>query len=151
MTSSQIASTAFTLGTVAVLPFYTLMVFVPKSTLAKRVMESNIPFASLAILYGCLVYLSWTPSTLTLLFASKYWLPELPGISKMFASEMTLASAWIHFLVVDLYAARQVFVDGLKNKVETRHLVILCLLSCPFGIVTHLITKEMMKIAKGPR
>ena len=31
---------------------------------------------------------------------------QLPGIAKMFSSEMTLASAWIHLLVVDLFAAR---------------------------------------------
>lgn len=31
---------------------------------------------------------------------------QLPGILKMFSSEMTLASAWIHLLVVDLFAAR---------------------------------------------
>lgn len=31
---------------------------------------------------------------------------QLPGIARMFANEMTLASAWIHFLAVDLFAAR---------------------------------------------
>lgn len=31
---------------------------------------------------------------------------QLPGIAKIFSSEMTLASAWIHLLVVDLFAAR---------------------------------------------
>ncbi|CAN6579589.1 unnamed protein product [Malus baccata var. baccata] len=30
----------------------------------------------------------------------------LPGIGRMFLNEMTLASAWIHLLVVDLFAAR---------------------------------------------
>jgi hypothetical protein len=31
---------------------------------------------------------------------------QLPGIVRMFASEMTVASAWIHLLAVDLFAAR---------------------------------------------
>jgi len=31
---------------------------------------------------------------------------QLPGIARMFSSELTLASAWIHLLVVDLFAAR---------------------------------------------
>lgn len=149
ITSSQIATTAFTWGTVAVLPFYILMVLVPKSTLTKRVMDSNLPFATLAILYGYLLYLSWTPSTLNVIFATKYLLPELPGITKMFANEMTMASVWIHLLLVDLYAARQVFRDGLKNNVETRHSVTLCLLSCPIGILTHVITKVMIKSSNG--
>ncbi|KAL6961000.1 Short-chain dehydrogenase/reductase aba4 [Sarracenia purpurea var. burkii] len=141
--SSQIASGVFTLGTAAVLPFYTLMVLAPKAELTRKSMESSIPFVVLGILYAYLLYLSWTPDTIRLMFASKYWLPELPGIAKMFSNEMTLASAWIHLLAVDLFAARQVFQDGLENKIETRHSVSLCLLFCPVGIATHFITKAI--------
>ncbi|KAM1584333.1 hypothetical protein FF2_037274 [Malus domestica] len=147
LASSQIASTAFTFGTASVLPFYALMVLAPKAELTKISMESSIPYIVLGVLYAYLLYLSWTPETLQLIFASKYWLPELPGIGRMFLNEMTLASAWIHLLVVDLFAARQVFRDGLDNKIETRHSVSLCLFFCPVGIVTHVITKELTKNA----
>ncbi|KAA8547800.1 hypothetical protein F0562_004229 [Nyssa sinensis] len=145
LVSSQIARSAFTWGTVAVLPFYTLMVLAPKSETTKKSMESSIPYVVLGILYAYLLYLSWTPDTIRLMFASKYWLPELAGIAKMFSTEMTLASAWIHLLAVDLFAARQVFHDGLENKIETRHSVSLCLLFCPIGIITHVITKALNK------
>ncbi|KAF5748017.1 hypothetical protein HS088_TW05G00749 [Tripterygium wilfordii] len=143
--SSQIASGVFTIGTAAVLPFYTLMVVAPKAELTRRSMESTIPYIVLGLLYGYLLYLSWTPDTIRWMFASKYLLPELPGIAKMFSSEMTLASAWIHLLAVDLFAARQVFHDGLENEVETRHSVSLCLLFCPIGILTHVLTKAVTK------
>nr|XP_009788772.1 PREDICTED: uncharacterized protein LOC104236529 isoform X5 [Nicotiana sylvestris] len=103
--NSQIASSVFTLGTAAVLPFYTLMVVAPKAQL-------------------------------------------LAGIAKMFSSEMTLASAWIHLLAVDLFAARQVYHDGLQNDIETRHSVSLCLLFCPIGIVIHLLTKAVLSSAE---
>ncbi|XP_007033263.2 PREDICTED: protein ABA DEFICIENT 4, chloroplastic isoform X2 [Theobroma cacao] len=147
LTTSQIASSVFTLGTAAVLPFYTLMVFAPKAELTKKSMESSIPYVVLGLMYAYLLYLSWTPDTLRLMFASKYWLPELSGMAKMFSSEMTLASAWIHLLAVDLFAARQVFHDGLQNQVETRHSVSLCLLFCPIGIVTHVVTKALTRSA----
>ncbi|XP_010660424.1 protein ABA DEFICIENT 4, chloroplastic isoform X2 [Vitis vinifera] len=104
LANPQIASSVFTLGTAAVLPFYTLMVLAPTAEL-------------------------------------------LPGMAKMFSNEMTLASAWIHLLAIDLFAARQVFQDGLENKIETRHSVSLCLLFCPIGIVTHVITKALTKSA----
>ncbi|XP_044468909.1 protein ABA DEFICIENT 4, chloroplastic-like isoform X1 [Mangifera indica] len=145
LASSEIAGSVFTLATVAVLPFYTLMVFAPKAELTKKSMESSIPYVVLGLLYAYLLYLSWTPNTLQLMFASKYLLPELPGMVKMFSGEMTLASAWIHLLAVDLFAARQVFHDGLENRIETRHSVSLCLLFCPIGILTHVITKAMTK------
>ncbi|KAG9448920.1 hypothetical protein H6P81_008885 [Aristolochia fimbriata] len=142
-TSSQIASNVFTLGTAAVLPFYTLMVVAPKAEFTKKTMESSIPYVILGALYAYLLYFSWTPDTLPLMFASKYWLPELQGIAKMFSNEMTLASAWIHLLAIDLFAARQVYHDGLNNEIETRHSVSLCLLFCPIGIVTHILTKAV--------
>ncbi|XP_050228300.1 protein ABA DEFICIENT 4, chloroplastic [Mercurialis annua] len=150
-TNYQLASTAFTLGTAAVLPFYTLMVVAPKSELTRKSMESSLPYVVLGLLYAYLLYLSWTPDTIQLMFASKYWLPELPGIAKMFSSEMTLSSAWIHLLAVDLFAARQVFHDGLENEIETRHSVSLCLLFCPIGIVSHFITKALTKNARSAR
>ncbi|XP_075473702.1 protein ABA DEFICIENT 4, chloroplastic-like isoform X2 [Primulina tabacum] len=63
----------------------------------KKLVASSIPYMVLGTVYAYLLYLSWTPETIRLIFASKYWLPELPGIAKMFSSEITtLASAWIH-------------------------------------------------------
>ncbi|XVF20805.1 hypothetical protein REPUB_Repub12eG0034400 [Reevesia pubescens] len=77
LTTSEIATSMFTLGTAAVLPFYTLMVFAPKAELTKKSMDSSIPYIVLGLLYAYLLYLSWTPDTLRLMFASKYWLPEV--------------------------------------------------------------------------
>lgn len=146
--SSQLAASVFTFGTVAVLPFYTLMVAAPKAQLTKKLMESSIPYIMLGLLYAYLLYLSWTPDTLRLMFSSKNWLPELSAIAKLFSSDMTLASAWIHLLAVDLFAARQVFHDGLQDNVETRHSVSLCLLFCPIGVLAHFITKALTSKVK---
>ncbi|WJX65902.1 Short-chain dehydrogenase/reductase aba4, variant 2 [Trifolium repens] len=148
LSGSQLASSAFTIGTTAVLPFYTLMVLAPNSELTKKSMQSNVPYAILSILYAYLLYLSWTPETIELIFASKYLLPELTSIGKMFSNEMTLASAWIHLLVIDLFAARQVFEDGKENQIETRHSVSFCLFFCPIGILSHIITKALTKTTK---
>ncbi|XP_042395893.1 protein MAO HUZI 4, chloroplastic-like [Zingiber officinale] len=150
LTSAQIASHAFTWGTVSVLPFYTLMVVAPNAAITKRTMESSLPYVALGVLYAYLLYLSWTPDTLRMMFASKYWLPELAGIARMFTNEITASSAWIHLLAIDLFAARQVFHDGLKNNVETRHSVSLCLLFCPIGVFTHFVTKLLTKTANKP-
>lgn len=119
------------------------MVLAPHASLTRRAMKSNLPYVVLGLAYAFLLYLSWSPDTLRLMFASKYWLPELPGISKMFMNEMTLVSAWVHLLAVDLFAARQVYFDGIENNIETRHSVSLCLLFCPIGILIHAITKVL--------
>ncbi|GLJ47889.1 hypothetical protein SUGI_1011220 [Cryptomeria japonica] len=149
--SSQIANSVFTVGTALVIPLYALMVFVPHSELTKRSMESSIPYIILGAMYTYLLGISWTSETLRLMFASKYWLPELPGITRMFSSDLTVASAWLHLLAVDLYAARQVFRDGLKDGIETRHSIALCLLFCPIGIMSHLLTKVIAHLWRRSR
>lgn len=145
---SQIATNAFTLGTISVLPFYALMIVAPNARVTKGIMQSSVPYIVLGILYAYLLYLSWSPDTLRVLFASKHWLPELPGMTEMFSRQMTMASAWIHLLAVDLFAARQVFHDGLMNMIPTWHSITLCLFFCPIGITSHAITKLLTKKAK---
>eukprot|EP00850_Spirogloea_muscicola_P011686 SM000073S21462 [mRNA] locus=s73:461213:462448:- [translate_table: standard] len=120
------------------------MILAPKWSLTEKVMESSIPYAILGAMYIYLLYLSWTPQTLGLMFASKYLLPELSGISAMFSSTMTVASAWIHLLAVDLFAGRQIFLDGVNLKLETRHSLVLCLMFGPIGIFSHLVTKAVL-------
>ncbi|KAL0015314.1 hypothetical protein SO802_002383 [Lithocarpus litseifolius] len=118
LSGSQLASSVFSLGTVAVLPFYTLMVLAPNAELTKKSVESSIPYVVLGLLYAYLLYLSWTPETLRMIFASKYLLPE-------------------------------VFHDGLENQIETRHSVSFCLLFCPIGILTHVITKALTRRSRN--
>ncbi|KAG0593433.1 hypothetical protein M758_1G322300 [Ceratodon purpureus] len=141
--SVQIASTIFTLGTAFVVPFYSVMIIAPKWKWTKKIVQSDLPFIALAMMYIYLLSLSWTSETAGLMFASKYYLPELPGITRMFSNTISVASAWIHLLVADLFCGRYVFLDGLQHKVETRHSLVLCLMMCPIGIISHLITKVL--------
>ncbi|KAK9091310.1 hypothetical protein Sjap_024487 [Stephania japonica] len=151
-TNAQIASGVFTIGTVAVLPFYTLMVLAPKAKLQHFLTRSLKSRQGNCRQYDS-VRRSWPSlciSPVPVMDARdlKDDVCEsilLPGIAKMFSNEMTLASAWIHLLVVDLFAARQIFQDGLVNDVETRHSVSLCLLFCPIGILSHVVTKSFSK------
>lgn len=147
-TNSQIARSVFTLGTAAVIPFYTLMVVAPRAEMTKKTMASCLPYILFGIMYAYLLYLSWTPGTLRAMFASKYWMPEISAIASLFTNEMSLSSAWIHLLAIDLFAARQIYHEGLASNIETRHSVSLCLLFCPIGLLSHSITKTLTKIAR---
>lgn len=60
---------------------------------------------------------------------------------------------WILRFILPLFwtlqlIIRQVFHDGLRNGVETRHSISLCLLFCPIGIIAHAITKGLTKSVK---
>jgi hypothetical protein len=53
---------------------------------------------------------------------------QLPGIVRMFASEMTVASAWIHLLAVDLFAARSRTTLNYMPSRNAEELVNICVL-----------------------
>lgn len=43
----------------------------------KKIVASSIAYAVVGRLYPCLLYLSRTPDTIRLMFASRNWLPEV--------------------------------------------------------------------------
>eukprot|EP00249_Psilotum_nudum_P022402 c28504_g1_i15 orf=269-544(+) len=75
--SAQTASALFTLATVFVIPIYTVMVVAPHSNWTRKLVESNIPYVVLGIIYVYLLVLSPTSDTFQLMFSSKHYLPEL--------------------------------------------------------------------------
>ncbi|CAI5961938.1 unnamed protein product, partial [Closterium sp. NIES-64] len=49
----------------------------------EKIMSSSLPSILLGFVYLYLLYKSWTPNTLLYMFSSKYWLPELAGITQI--------------------------------------------------------------------
>lgn len=83
---------------------------------------------------------------------SEYWIPSIFSCQihpRWQMCDSALLSWIMHHIIILLSVVlyRQVFHDGLKNNVETRHSVSLCLLFCPVGIFSHFITKSLTKTA----
>lgn len=87
---------------------------------------------------------------------SEYWIPSIFSCqlhSRWQMCDSAIVSWTMHHIIILLSAIvlyRQVFHDGLKNNVETRHSVSLCLLFCPVGIFSHFITRSLTKRANRP-
>jgi len=140
----------FNIATVGVMPLYTMMIGFPKSQLTKRLIASPIPDLVLSIMYLYLLSQSWEPDTLRLIMnPDNNYLPTLSGIVLLFSRVTTVASAWVHLLAVDLFAAKQVYIDSLACNVPARHSIILCLMCCPVGILAHTLTKIIMQAKRS--
>ena len=105
-----------------VLPFWVLIIFLPKWGITKKVISSFIPFVVLAALYIYLFVISITPEN-----AAALSNPKLADIARFFADERAAATGWIHFLVLDLFVGRYVYLEGQRTGVWTTHSLILCL------------------------
>ncbi|MBD2774041.1 ABA4-like family protein [Iningainema tapete] len=126
----------FTVANLFVLPFWALMIFLPKWKVTQRVMESYIPFVPLALAYLYLFVSSITPEN-----AQALSNPQLPDIANFFSEEKAAATGWIHFLVMDLFVGRYVYLQGRKTGVWTIHSLALCLFAGPIGLLSHILTE----------
>ncbi len=128
-------SELFDIANIFVLPFWALMIFLPKWKFTQGLMKSYIPFIPLAGLYLYLFISSVTPET-----AEALSNPQLADIAKSFADETAAATGWIHFLVMDLFVGRYIYLAGVKTGVWTFHSLSLCLFAGPLGLLSHIFT-----------
>lgn len=118
-----------------VLPFWILIIFLPKWGVTRKVISSFIPFVVLAALYIYLFVISITPEN-----AAALSNPKLADIARFFADESAAATGWIHFLVLDLFLGRYIYLEGQRTGVWTAHSLILCLFAGPMGLLSHILT-----------
>ncbi|MDJ0697319.1 ABA4-like family protein [Mastigocoleus sp. MO_188.B34] len=125
----------FNIANVFVLPFWVLMIFLPKWEITQKVMKSYIAFIPLALAYLYLFIISITPEN-----AQALSNPQLVDIAKFFAEEKAAATGWIHFLVMDLFVGRYIYLEGRKTGVWTAHSLAFCLFAGPLGLLSHILT-----------
>ncbi len=131
----MIVSQLFDLANLFVLPFWILMIFLPKWGLTQKVMASWLPFVALAGLYIYLFSGTITPES-----AQALSNPKLADIANFFATERIAATGWVHFLVLDLFVGRWIYWQGQKTGIWTAHSLILCLFAGPIGLLSHILT-----------
>lgn len=129
-------SQIFNIANLFVLPFWVLMILLPNWKVTRRVMESYLPFVALAGVYLYLFISSITPEN-----AQALSNPQLADIARFFADETAAATGWIHFLVMDLFVGRWIYLQGQKTGIWTIHSLALCLFAGPLGLLSHILTQ----------
>ncbi len=128
-------SNLFNLANLYVLPFWTLMIFLPRWGITKKVMESFLIFIPLIVLYIYLFATSLDPQS-----ADVWSNPNLTSLASLFSQETVIFAGWVHFLVIDLFVGRYIFFAGETNNVWTTHSLVLCLFAGPIGLFSHILT-----------
>jgi Domain of unknown function (DUF4281) len=122
-----------------VLPFWALMIVLPKWEITRKVISSPLPFITLAGLYIYLLIVAVNPES-----AQALANPKLADIARFFADEGAAAVGWVHFLVMDLFVGRYIYLEGRDKGIITIHSLILCLFFGPIGLLSHLVTNAII-------
>ena len=118
-------------------------------------LRAEILLVPVCLAYLFLLYASWKPDTLEILFPGSLeaglsggfkpqFFPTLSGIAHLFSRcEITASSMWLHLLAMNLFAAVQICLDGLRRNIFTLHSVLLCVLSGVLGLFSHYVTASL--------
>lgn len=97
------------------------MILVPHAS--RKWLSSNLVFLPLAAAYLCLLIQSWTPDTLSIIMPGSLeaglssgfnpqFFPKLEGIAELFSRPSVAASWLLHVMVINLFAAKTVLLEG---------------------------------------
>lgn len=128
-------SLLFNIANIYALPFWLLMIILPKWGITQKIMSSYLPFIPLAILYIYLFVGSLDPDSI-----EAFSNPTLPVLAQLFSKEPVMLTGWIHFIILDLFTGRYVYLEGREKGIFTVHSLILCFLAGPIGLLSHIVT-----------
>jgi hypothetical protein len=134
----------FRLSNVLVLPFWALMILLPRWRWTTRIMRSPLVSAAPAALYGALVF----PRL------GEIWpavsRPTLNGVATLLGSPAGASIAWVHFLAFDLFVGRWIYLDSQERRVSAwlmAPILYLTLMLGPIGFLFYLIVRPLAAVA----
>ena len=136
----------FTITNVFVLPFWALMIILPKWDWDPPpcLPLTCLLWAWLLVYFG-LFAVSLTPESAKVLAN-----PTLADVARLFGQEQIAAAAWVHFLVMDLFVGRWIYWEGQRTGIWTSHSLVLCVLVGPIGLLSHIMTAAVAERFTSP-
>jgi len=127
--------TIFSLSSLLVMPFWLLMIFLPRWRVTQRLMAGPWISVPAALLYVVLVLPNFGEIFLTVLN------PTLAGIVTLLGTPAGATIAWAHFLAFDLFVGRWVYLESRKQNISawvTSPILFFVLMLGPVGFLLYL-------------
>ncbi|AUX28400.1 MULTISPECIES: ABA4-like family protein [Sorangium] len=130
----------FGLSGFLVLPFWALMIFLPRSRWTRRIMESPLVIVAPALLYTALV-LPAIGEVLPIVNR-----PSLAAVASLLGSPAGATIGWVHFLAFDLFVGRWVYLDSRDREISPwlmAPVLYLTLMLGPMGFALYLAVRAV--------
>tara|TARA_B100000768_G_C11166071_1_gene326640 strand:- start:351 stop:824 length:474 start_codon:yes stop_codon:yes gene_type:complete len=134
-TMDSIALATFWFSSLFIGPLWFLMWFMPRHDLTKRIVgDLRIATMPLAISYAILL----APNLLDVLITLGSQMPTPDIVLDMFSKDEMIMLAWLHFLVMDTFAGRYVWMRMLqadKPIQVSMPILLVCMMVGPLGLL----------------
>ena len=140
-------NTLFSISNLLVVPFWLMMIFVPRWPWAMRVIRSPLIAVPPALVYAATV-LPLVAQMGGALFSS---FGTLPGVVSLLSTPQGALVGWVHFLCFDLFTGRWAYLDALEKKIPallmTPVLFFIFMLG-PLGLLMYLGLRALMTMSR---
>ncbi len=124
------------------MPFWFLMIFLPRWKVTKTIIASPYIIVPAALLYAVLIVPNIGGTFMLLLN------PNLEGISKLLGSSLGATIGWVHFLAFDLFVGRYAYLESQKrnfNPILMGLVLFSILMYGPLGALVFLLVRALSK------
>lgn len=122
------------------MPFWLLMIFAPKWDVTVKVMKSLWPVVPFVLTYA-IFEIPHIASGIPLFIK-----PEWNAIQQLLGTDHGTGLTWAHFIAVDFFVGRWVYLDSRRNKMNVflmAPILFFCSMICPFGFTLYLIARKL--------
>jgi hypothetical protein len=137
----------FSLSGLTVMPFWALMILLPRWRITQRIMHSPLVAALPALIYAALVL----PRAGAIFAAVSR--PELAPIAALLGSPEGATIAWAHFLAFDLMVGRWAYLDSRERGVSAllmAPVLFMVLMLGPIGFLLYLALRAAYGLTRRP-
>ncbi|VAW39875.1 hypothetical protein MNBD_CHLOROFLEXI01-2473 [hydrothermal vent metagenome] len=103
--------TIFSFSSLLVMPFWLLMIFLPRWRVTQRLMTGTWVVIPAALLYLVLILPNFGTIFLTVLN------PTLAGVIDLLGTPTGATIGWVHFLAFDLFVGRWIYLESGKKNI----------------------------------
>ena len=128
----------FSLVNALALPAWLLLIFLPYTTLTRKVVHSGLYSAVFGVLYAALLFSSLSNADTSAGFDS------IAGLRTLFSSDWALLTGWVHYLAFDILAGSWMVKHNEQapvNGIVMGFALFFTFMSGPFGLVLYLIAR----------
>lgn len=134
--------TIFSLSGLLTIPFWLLIIILPRWRWTHRIMKSVLVVVPAALAYVILVIPRFSgifPAVLN---------PQLPEIAALLGTHEGATIGWIHFLAFDLFVGRWVYLDSRERDISPflmAPILFFVLMLGPIGLLLYLSVRALLK------
>ena len=130
--------TIFSLSSLLVMPFWLLLIFLPRWRVTERLVAGPWLAVPAALLYVALVLPHFGEIFTAVLN------PTLAGVTELLGDPAGATIGWAHFLAFDLFVGRWVYLDGRANNISAwfiSPILFFVLMLGPLGFLLYLVVR----------